>query len=376
VSARRVAIVGAGVVGLAHALAAARRGDHVTVFERDAQAVGASVRNFGLGLVLGQAPGDMRDLALRSRALWLDLLPRLGVWHKALGSLTVARDAVQWRVLQAFQATLGEAYETRLLSADDVAQHHAVGLGGLFSPNEIALEARQVVPALAAWLALTHGVRFHFGTLVHGIALPHIETSAGRFAADEVVVAAGHDFQTLYPEAFATLSLRRCALQMQRLADPGVAFGPTLLTGLSCLHYPSFTQNPALAAPLAELKDHVQATQPALLEHGIHLIIQQVGQGGELIIGDSHHYSATPGPFQHEAVDQLILAEAAALLQRPLRVTERWQGVYASGSRPYEVLNPALGVRAVAITSGVGMSIALALAERHLAGRAVCSSRS
>jgi glycine/D-amino acid oxidase-like deaminating enzyme len=42
-----VAIVGAGICGLAHALAAARLGKRVVVVDREAHANGASIRNFG-----------------------------------------------------------------------------------------------------------------------------------------------------------------------------------------------------------------------------------------------------------------------------------------------------------------------------------------
>ncbi len=368
-SSRRVAIVGAGILGLAHAWAAAKRGHRVQVFERDAAPLGASVRNFGLGLLLGQPEGELLELARHSRGLWLELLPALKAWHKAEGSLTVARDAAQWAVLQAFQAAAGEAYGTALVGAPALRALPAApgldGLGALLSPHEIALESRLVIPAFAAWLAERHGVQFHFGTLVRAVEAPRLHTSRGRFEADEVIVCSGHEYQQLYPEAFAQRRLRRCSLQMLRLAAPGLRLGPALLTGLSCLHYPSFTERAELRAPLDALREHVQATTPALLEHGIHLIVQQVGANGELIVGDSHHYGETPSPFQSEAVDALLLAQLRALLPVPMTVLERWQGVYGSGPAAYERFEAEPHVHCVAMGSGVGMSIGLALGERH-----------
>lgn len=65
-------------------------------------------------------------------------------------------------------------------------------------------------------------------------------------------------------------------------------------------------------------------------ENGIHLIVVQ-SEDGSLVVGDSHHYSATPDPFIDKTVNDLILGEMETILDLgPYDISETWIGTYAS----------------------------------------------
>src|SRR5258708_36035952 len=104
-----VAIIGAGILGLAHAYAFAKRGLRVTVFERSGTPVGASIRNFGMVLVTGQAPGAMHALAQASRELWLGWGAGAALHVRRLGSLVFARSQGEARGVESFAAAPSQA---------------------------------------------------------------------------------------------------------------------------------------------------------------------------------------------------------------------------------------------------------------------------
>src|SRR5579859_7640129 len=143
-----VAIVGAGVMGLAHAYAAASRGLRVVVFERGLRASGASVRNFGLIWPIGQPHGKMHQLALRSRARWIEVLNQAKLPYWPEGSLHVVyRDdeAAVAREFAELSSSLG--YECSWLNRDQtLVRSQAVKAGGLigslWSGTELTLDPR------------------------------------------------------------------------------------------------------------------------------------------------------------------------------------------------------------------------------------------
>jgi hypothetical protein len=88
------------------------------------------------------------------------------------------------------------------------------------------------------------------------------------------------------------------------------------------------------------------------------------------VVGDSHHYAATPDPFAPAHVDDLILDEYSRVFAGPAaRVAERWTGTYASAKDRLMLVDaPADALRIVIITSGTGASTSFAIAEEVVAG--------
>lgn len=365
-----VAIVGAGILGLSHAYAAARRGLSVRVFERTATPLGASVRNFGQALVTGQPPGVMSELARASRSIWATWAEGAGFSLRRNGSLLFARTEAEEALLEAFCAGRAKAldYNVELLRGSALSdlyegrfRHHRAALHGF---DDQQLYSREALPTLIDYLRREHGVQFHFSTLVRDVDTGVLRTTVGTFTAGQVIVCSGHDYQTLLAEVIAPLQPQVCRLQMLR-ARPQVDFGlgHAVLTGLSCVHYGAFADLPEAEAIWAQIRRDT----PELEEQGIHLLISPTPHG-ELIIGDSHHYGSDAAPFNAERVDQLMLELAEDTLGMRVEVVERWQGVYGSrGPGPFSVLHAVDGVTAVLMHTGVGMSVGPELGERTIA---------
>ena len=234
----------------------------------------------------------------------------------------------------------------------------------LESTVELRVESREAIPRVAAWLGAAHNVRFMRNTSVLDVDVPLVRTSRGVVRADRVAVCPGDDFNSLYPERLVAYQLTRCKLQMLRLAAPGFRLPGALMSDLGLGRYPGYAELEA-AAPL---KARLAREQPEHLRHGIHLIVVQSADGS-LVVGDSHHYAATPDPVALEEVDALILEEfRAALGIEPPPIVERWIGTYASATDRSVLLDsPHPAVRIAIVTCGAGASTGFALGEEVVA---------
>jgi D-hydroxyproline dehydrogenase subunit beta len=359
-----LAVVGAGIIGLACARAAARKGLRVIVVDRDAQANGASVRNFGFATVTGQERGLPWSRARRTCSIWQEVAEAAGIAVLQRGLWMATRRSEGVSVLEAFLNTeMGEGCDilSRKMALARCGEFVSKDVQAvLVSSADMRVESRTAIPKIAAWLQEHLGVTFLRQTTVLSVEPPRVQTSRGMVQAGAVVVCPGDDLTGLFPQRIARYKVTRCKLQMLRLANPGFRLASAVMSDLGLVRYAGYAALPE-SAPL---RMRLEAEQGEHLEHGIHLIVVQSADGS-LVVGDSHHYHDTPDPFLDEHVDRLILEEFAAATGRSApAVIERWSGTYSSAAdRTMFVDTPADGVRIVMVTGGSGASTGFALGE-------------
>ncbi len=363
-----IAIVGAGIVGLAHAYAAARAGLKVVVLDRETRSIGASVRNFGFITVTGQRAGETWARARRSRDVWAQVAEAAAIPIVQRGLTVVARRPEAAAVLHAFAATEMGADCTLLSAADTAARLpmlKARAADVLWSPHDLRIEAREAMARLTTWLSQAWGVEVIRPAHVAAVDLPEIWTSLGRLRAQACVICPGDDLYTLFADRIRAHTVTRTKLQMLRLRAPSWRLAAPVMSDLSLVRYHGYAALPEAAALRARLEQECTAE----LAHGIHLILAQSADG-TLMVGDSHHEDPAPDPVSSEAVDRLILQDAAAVLDlEDATPVERWTGTYAKApAGDFLVEAPTDHLRLVMVTTGAGMSTAFALAEDVIGG--------
>lgn len=372
---RSAIVVGAGIVGLATARALALRGFSVKVFDRSERAVGASIRNFGMIWPIGQPGGPLYERALRSRDIWREIGEGGSFWYEEAGSLHLAYEEDEWRVLQELAELFRkEGRPVQLLDKKAAADLSAAALpdglrGGLFSGDELIVDPREAIAALPGWLSARFGVEFYWGKCISYISEQVIYIgNEEEYEADLVFICSGADLETLYPEHFSQFPITKCKLQMMRLAAQPADWriGPALCGGLSLIHYHSFKTAPSLPA----LKQRYMEEMADYLEWGIHVMVSQNGRG-ELTIGDSHEYGLTHDPFDKEFIHRMILDYLRKFARfRDWSVVETWNGIYAKSTdgEPDLFFSPEPYVYVINSLGGAGMTLSFGLAEELVAG--------
>ncbi len=359
-------IVGGGVLGTMHAVAASRRGFEVVQLEREAEARGASVRNFGLVWVSGRKPGPELALALRARELWAELGARVpGLGFRAAGSLTLAASDAELGLLKE-AAALPDA-DRRGFELLDPAGVRAVNpalrgevSGGLWCRLDGIVEPRQVLPALRGHLA-GDGYTWLPGREVTEVAPHAVRDHTGAWhRCDLVVLCPGAAHTGVAGRYLARGGVRRVRLQMMQTEPFAEPVTTALADGDSLRYYPAYD-----LPGRAQLPPQSGAAAWARAQ----LLLVQRADGG-LTIGDTHEYAEPFGfDLDEDAYDHLR-ARAEALLGAPVpRVRRRWAGVYsevdpaAAAHALYHRSEVEPGVVLVTGPGGRGMTCSPAIAE-------------
>jgi len=366
-----IAIVGGGIVGLASAILAARSGARVVLLEADPAAQGASIRNFGLITISGQARGAVWRLSGRSRDLWDEIASDAGLPILQRGMVMAAQSAEAAGVLEAFLATemggdceaLGVAEASRYLPALRKERIVAAAL----SPREVRVDPRTALPVLTRH-ARNLGVDVRFRTTVASVCSGEIKLTSGEtLHAGCTIVSAGALAGRLAPPELAAWMPACTKLHMLRLRPRDGAGALTIpaISDLTFARYPGFADLPEAAA----LKARLAVTDADMLADGIHVIAVR-NHDGTLTIGDSHHDcdGDNADPFQPADVDARILRAANRFLDLDgAEVVERWTGAYprAEGG-DWLIEEAAPGVWFAGVLGGKGMTLSFGFAERVL----------
>ncbi|MET0454041.1 MAG: TIGR03364 family FAD-dependent oxidoreductase [Mycobacterium sp.] len=363
----RVTIIGGGILGTAHALEAVDRGHRVTHLEREVEARGATVRNFGLVWVSGRADHELAA-SLRSRELWEQIGARIpGVGFRPAGSLTLLRTPREVAVAEQV-ATRADA-EARGFELVDSERARAINpalrgkfVAALHCSRDGAVESRQAMPAIREHLDATGRYEFLPGTEARAIDGTTVRDDRGRrHEGDLVLLCPGAAHGGLTRDVAGELPVRRVRLQMMQTDPLGEPLTTAIADGDSFRYYPGFA-----GTALDTLRDN-EPQDPVAGEHRMQLLCVQRLHGG-LTIGDTHSYDE---PFAFDTDDApyaYLTSLVEEFLGRPLPpIRRRWAGVYSQCVDPGELVSrtqTAEGVWVVTGPGGRGMTLGPAIAEQ------------
>lgn len=195
-------VIGGGIVGIALARALARRGDEVTVLEKE-QRLAAHQTGHNSGVVhagLYYAPGSLKaTLCAAGRAQLREFCQEKGLPYRELGKLVIAVDEAEVAALDEIERRSLANGVPDLERIDDSRrlaeiEPHARGVAAVHSPHTAAVDYTSITEAMA------QDVRVAGGSILLGHEVTAITAEPGRVRVrtagsehtfDRVIVCAG-----------------------------------------------------------------------------------------------------------------------------------------------------------------------------------------
>jgi glycine oxidase len=229
----RVAVIGAGVIGLACANELVASGHAVSVFDAN-PAQGATYAAAGMLSPAGEAwhgEDALLRLGLASAVMWAEYADRLSassgidVDHRAAGTLLVGKDRDDLNVaLRTMELLARHGVETQRLGRDELLEREPTlsnrVAGGVFLPGDHSVNPRRVAAALMAGIGerLTRAnAKPH---VVDGVCRGVVTDRGSIHASDVVIVATGHRLDELIPGTRRVVRPVRGEIIRARTDDP------------------------------------------------------------------------------------------------------------------------------------------------------------
>ncbi len=373
-----IIVVGAGILGIAHAYHCLQAGLKVALFEKTDYPRAATARNFGQVVPSGFAT-KWQSYGRESLDIYKSIQKQMDISVRPGGSIYLASNAEELVLLQElWRINQDNHYNSELLTRSQCLEQFpglqpSYVLGGLYFPEEVTVDPRQVGQRLIQYCIDRYDLDYYPHTLANEVSVTNGEVELvtnhkQQYKAQKLFLCSGNEFQLLFPELFQASDLQLVKLQMLAIHPPAdLKIKSSILTGWTIRRYESFQECPSFRSIKTREDETAYHRQK-----GIHILFKQADDGS-IILGDSHEYTPIQQPealaFDTDhAINQFILSEAQKIFQldRAL-IRESWQGYYCQSASD-DIFNQTIDQHIHIVTGigGKGMTASLGYAKQHI----------
>ena len=373
-----IIIVGAGILGIAHAYHCLQAGFKVAIIEKNHFPEGASVRNFGQ-IVPSGFGSKWQEFGRQSLRIYNDIQSQYDITVKPGGSIYLANNKEEMTLLEELaDINKQNGYHSELLTDTQCREkfpmiNKTYVKSGLYFPQEITVDPRNAALKLLKFLQLKYGLIYFSGKPVKNILRVNQEviltiSDQTSIKAEKVFVCSGNDFQILYPDVFLQSDLELVKLQMMDTQpNHNTKLNGSILTGWTIRRYESFSE--------CNSWDSIKSKENLSDFHqlnGIHILFKQ-SDDGSVIIGDSHHYSKVAEKLEPDfdtsnEINCYMLTQAQRILNLDdWKIRNTWLGFYSQCTQQ-DIFNYTIDEHVHIITGigGKGMTASFGYAKENI----------
>ncbi|MDH5295430.1 MAG: FAD-binding oxidoreductase, partial [Acidimicrobiia bacterium] len=369
----RVLVIGAGMVGVHHALAAALADHPVVLVDSHHTPRGASYRNLGAIRISGRHPGGPLELAQYGNNRWAAIAARVpDVGYQRSGSVTLLHDEAELKVAEEYCEMYGDRIALDIV--DDTLIHQVepsitgTYRGALLCHDDAFIRPFEAVPALVTYLEHAEGVDIRLGTRIKSL-----EQTGGELVAhcshgppihaDVAFVCTGDALDSLFRDHLDEAPLTKVRLHSFEVAQTGPHPSMLVTDGSAFRVYPGFTE--------LESARTLDRLEPAGVE-SIQWIVASSPDGSLLVGATAEVEQGHASNMPLEGSNWLARRTIRAFGRGAGSVIRRWSATVvdidrSAQSDPYVALEPVPNVFLITGLGLLGNTLGPAIARQSIA---------